>query len=50
MSPEEIAELHRIALVNTGNAAQARCCVEAYLAGQDKLLPYRAKAGQRQTS
>ena len=35
MSPKEISELHRIALVNTGDKQQARRCVEAYLAGAD---------------
>ena len=41
MSPEEIAELYRIALANTGDKAQARRCLEAYLAGQSRLLPRR---------
>lgn len=40
MSPQEISELHRIALVNTGDKQQARRCVEAYLAGADRLLPH----------
>jgi hypothetical protein len=40
MSPQELSELHRIALVNTGDKQQARRCVEAYLAGADSLLPH----------
>ena len=41
LSPREIARLYRTALTNTGNPAQARRCVEAYLAGGDGFLPYR---------
>jgi len=39
MSPQEIAELYRIALARTGNKERARCCVEAYLAGQHGFYP-----------
>jgi len=43
MSPAEIAELYRIALTwGDGNADRARALLEAYLSGQDKLLPYNA--------
>ena len=43
MSPAEIAELHRIALANTGDKEQARRLVEAYLAGRNRLLPLRLR-------
>ena len=44
MSPSDIAELYRIAMKQTdGNKEQARLLVEAYLAGQSKLLPRKNK-------
>ena len=39
MSPEEIAELYRIALAKTEDPSHARRCVEAYLAGQSGFRP-----------
>ncbi len=42
MSPKEIAELYRIALLQTeGDEPRARRLVEANLAGRMKMLPRR---------
>jgi hypothetical protein len=43
MSPQEIAKLYRIAFAHTADQQQARRCVEAYLAGTNRLLPLQRK-------
>lgn len=45
MTPSEIKELYRIALERTRDPERARVLLEAYLAGQDHLLPVQQKRG-----